>query len=164
MDVGNSLESQRFPLDQCSSKRVEFSTSHYVTDILVPLLEWPKTQIGGSDRKLIVRIDNAGPHRARVTLKFLKQNGMKRALHSPYSPDLAPSDFYLLSLMSYLFGYIKQLLAGHEFLDREALLEAVRHILANIEKATIDRVFLAWMERVDRCITTNGEYVKSRTL
>jgi hypothetical protein len=51
-------------------------------------------------------------------------------------------------------------LAWHEFLDREALLEAVRHILENIEKATIDRVFLAWMERLDRYIKTNGEYVE----
>jgi transposase len=84
----------------------------------VPLLEWPKTQIDGSDRKLIVHADDARLHTARVTLEFLKQNGMKRTPHSPYSPDLAPSDFYLLSLISYLlslisylFGYIKQLLA-----------------------------------------------------
>jgi transposase len=78
-----------------------------------------------------------------VTLEFLKQNGMKRAPHPPYSPDLAPLDFCLLSLISYLFGYVKQLLAGHEFPDREALLEAVGHILENVEKVTLVRVFLA---------------------
>jgi hypothetical protein len=64
---------------------------------------------------------------------------MKRAPHALYSLDMAPSD-------SYLFGYIKQLSTGHEFPDREALLEAVRHILEDIEKGTLGRVFLAWME------------------
>jgi histone-lysine N-methyltransferase SETMAR len=85
-----------------------------------------------------------------VTLEFLKQNGMKREPYPPYSPDLAPSDFYL-------FSYIKQLLAEPEFPDQEALLEAVRHILEGIEKVTFARAFLAWMERLERCITTNEE-------
>jgi hypothetical protein len=81
---------------------IKFNTSHYVTlryvtDILVPLLEWPKTQVGGSDRKLIIHAHNARPHTSRVTLEFVKQNPMKRAPHPPCSPDLAPSDFYLLS-------------------------------------------------------------------
>jgi hypothetical protein len=56
---------------------------------------------------------------------------------------------YLLSLISYLFGYIKQLLMWHEFSHREALLEAVRHILEVIEKVSLDLVFLAWMERFE---------------
>jgi hypothetical protein len=43
---------------------------------------------------------------------------MKRAPHPTYSPDLGPSNFYL-------FGYVKQLLAGQEFPDGEALLRAI---------------------------------------
>jgi hypothetical protein len=97
---------------------------------------------------------------ARVTLEFLKQNGMKRAPHPQYSSDLAPFDCYLLSIISYLFDYIKHLLTGHEFPDREALLEAVRHILDGIKEVILDRVFLAWMERLERSIKMNGEYVE----
>jgi hypothetical protein len=52
---------------------------------------------------------------------------MKKASNPPYSSDLAPFDFYL-------FGYIKQLLAGQESPDREALLEAVGHVLEGIKK------------------------------
>jgi hypothetical protein len=51
-------------------------------------------------------------------------------------------------------------LAGHEFLDREALLEAIRHILEGTEKVTLDRIFLVWMERLEQYIKTNGEYVE----
>jgi histone-lysine N-methyltransferase SETMAR len=79
-------------------KGIKFNTNHYLTDILVPLLEWRKTQVGGSNRKLIVLADNPRPSMVRVTLEFLKQNGMKSVPHPPYSPDLAPSGSYLLSL------------------------------------------------------------------
>jgi hypothetical protein len=90
-----------------------------------------------------------------VTLEFLKQNGMKETPHPPYLPDLAPSDS-----ISYLFGYIKQVLAGHEFPDREALVEVVGHIPDGIEKVTFDQVFLTWMEGLERHITTSAEYLE----
>jgi hypothetical protein len=57
-----------------------------------------------------------------------------------------------------------QFLAGYEFPDREALLEAVRPILEGIQKGTLDRVFPAWMKRFERNITTNGEYTDQRTI
>jgi hypothetical protein len=56
------------------------------------------------------------------------------APHSPHSPDLTPADFYL-------FGQIKQLLAGHEFPDRGALLDAAQDILRGIEKLAWIRFF-----------------------
>jgi hypothetical protein len=76
-----------------------------------------------------------------------------KAPHPPCSPDPAPSDFYL-------FGHIKQLFAGHEFPDRGALFDAVQDILRGIKKITRDRVFLAWMERLERYISVNGDYVE----
>jgi hypothetical protein len=60
---------------------------------------------------------------------------------SPDSPDLASSDFYP-------FGHVKQLLARHESPDRGALSNAVQDILKGFDKAILDRVFLAWMERL----------------
>jgi hypothetical protein len=65
IDVDNSLEDNRFPLDQCSSKRdqIQHQSFRYITDILVLLLEWRKTQVGGGDRKLIVYTDHAANRR-----------------------------------------------------------------------------------------------------
>jgi hypothetical protein len=63
---------------------------------------------------------------------------MKRIPHPPYSPDLpdlALCDFYL-------FGDITQLLAGREFADRSEFLQAVIDILNDIEKGTLEKVFL----------------------
>jgi hypothetical protein len=87
-----------FHLITVLSKGIKFNANHYITDILVQLLESRIPQVDGNDRKLIVYAENARPHTAGVTLKFLKEKKTKKAPHPPYSPDLAPSDFYLLSL------------------------------------------------------------------
>jgi hypothetical protein len=121
------------------SKGIEFNGGHYITDALIPLAGWRKTHVGRTVRKLIVHADKAGHHCAKMILGFLEQNGMRQTPHPPCSPDLAPSDFYLLA-------NVKQFLALHGFTDRGALLGAVQDILRDIEKVTLDWVFLAWVE------------------
>jgi hypothetical protein len=74
---------------------------------------------------------------------------MKSAPHSPDSPDLAPSDFYVL-------GYIKRCLTGLSFEDADPLLAAVEGVLEGIKKVTLQAVFLEWMDRFGKCIAANG--------
>jgi hypothetical protein len=78
---------------------------------------------------------------------------MKSVPHPPYSPDLAPSDFYL-------FGDVKRCLAGLSFEDADQLLAAVEGVLDGIEKVTLQAVFLEWMDRLRECIATNGEHTE----
>jgi hypothetical protein len=54
-----------------------------------------------TDQKLILNADKAQLYMLRVSLAFIEQNAMKRVSHSPYSNDLASSDFLL-------FGDIKK--------------------------------------------------------
>jgi hypothetical protein len=77
---------------------------------------------------------------------------MEQAPHPPYSPDRAPSDFYL-------FGYLQDRPQGQHFEDGNQLFDAIMALTGIIEKVTLQRVFLEWMERLRRCIDTNGEYV-----
>jgi hypothetical protein len=79
---------------------------------------------------------------------------MDQAPHPPHSQDLAPSNFYL-------FGYLKDRLQGQHFEDRDQLFDAIMALTWTIEKVTLQRVFLEWMERLRRYIGTNGEYVGS---
>jgi hypothetical protein len=69
--------------------------------------------------------------------------------HPAYSPDLAPSDFYL-------FGHVKQLLGGCQFADQDSLLQAASDIVVGIEKRTVERVFHNWMERLCQYSATGG--------
>jgi hypothetical protein len=75
---------------------------------------------------------------------------MKSAPHPPYSRDLAPSGFSL-------FGYVKRCLAGLSFEDADQFRVAVEGVLEGIEKMTLQVVFLEWMDRLRKCIATNGK-------
>jgi hypothetical protein len=77
---------------------------------------------------------------------------MKMAPHLPYSPDLAPSDFFL-------FGYVKGMLMGYQSGSAAELLVRVHMILAEIPREALNMVFLEWMQRLQKCIDSDGEYV-----
>jgi hypothetical protein len=83
---------------------------------------------------------------------YIRLNRIKQAPHPPYSPDLAPSDF-LLS------GYVKAKLMGYRAETPSELLVRVRVILAEILRETLHAVFLEWVERSQKCVQVDDEYV-----
>jgi hypothetical protein len=83
----------------------------------------------------------------------MEEHGLKPAPHPPYSPDLAPSDFFL-------FGYVKRTLQGSEFQTVEELLAAVVGILNAIPTETLNSTFHEWIRRLQPCIDTDGEYAE----
>jgi hypothetical protein len=60
-------------------------------------------------------------------LNIFNENRIKSEPHPPYSPDLAPSDFYL-------FGYVKRCLAYLSFDDADHILAAIEGVLEGVEK------------------------------
>jgi hypothetical protein len=132
----------------------KFNAPYYVTEILSLLSESCSTEAKGERSPLMVYVDNARPDTRERWSQFFEQNRMKAAPDPSDSPDIAPSDFSL-------FGYIKGYLGGLSFENADELLESVRGVLRMIEKVTLHAVFLEWMERLRKCIVTNGEYVES---
>ena len=56
-------------------------------------------------RRVVFQQDNARPHTAKKTKEKLEELSWEVLPHPPYSPDLAPSDFYLFrSLQNHLRG------------------------------------------------------------
>jgi hypothetical protein len=55
----------------------------------------------------------------------MSENHILHVRHRPYSPDLAPSDFWI-------FGHMKTALVGQTFEEPEELLEAVMEFLNEI--------------------------------
>jgi hypothetical protein len=74
------LESIGFHVVSVLSKGIKFNADHCITDVLIPLAEWGKTQVGGTDRKLIAHADDARLSTTKISLNFLEQNGMKNHL------------------------------------------------------------------------------------
>jgi hypothetical protein len=78
---------------------------------------------------------------------------MKQAPHLLYSPDLAPSDFFL-------FGYVKGKLMGYRAATPSALLVRIWVIMVEIPRETLNSVFLEWMDgAIAKCVQVDGEYV-----
>ena len=50
--------------------------------------------------KVILQYDNARPHVAKPVKTYLETLKWEVLPHPPYSPDIAPSDCYLLKLMA----------------------------------------------------------------
>ena len=96
-----------------------------------------------------LHIDNARPHSVQDKLDKL---GISRLPHPPYSPDLAPSDFFL-------FGYLKNKLIGCNFDTREDLLFKSEKILKKITRDTLEKVFEEWIKRLKLCIELEGDYL-----
>jgi histone-lysine N-methyltransferase SETMAR len=105
----------------------KFNTGYYIAEILEPLSQWRSIEAAANERKLLVHPDNARSHTAKLLTQYFNENRTKSAPHPPYSPDLAPLDFYL-------FGYVKRCLACLSFEDADQLLAAVEGVLEGIEK------------------------------
>ena len=90
----------------------------YYAGLLVQLRQAIKEKRRGK-LQLGVRLlhDNAPVHTARVSQDAIKECGFEMIPHPPYSPDLAPSDFFL-------FPQLKKHLRGTRFSDDEKLKEA----------------------------------------
>jgi hypothetical protein len=78
---------------------------------------------------------------------------MKQASHPPYSLDLTPSDFLL-------FGYVKGKLMEYHTETPSELLAGIRVILVEIARDTLKAVFLEWMERLQKYVQVDSEYVE----
>jgi hypothetical protein len=111
------------------------------------------TQLQPEDdgRKLDVHAENARVRTAQKCRKFYEENGLRLAPHPSYSPDLTPSDFFLL-------GYVKECLKGMVFPSYEELLDAFREVVTGIESETLTAVFKHWMERPKWVSKNNGDY------
>jgi histone-lysine N-methyltransferase SETMAR len=99
-------------------KGAKFNASYDTNEILDEIRKWRDAHRTKRTRCLIVHADNARPHTARASLEYLEANGMEKAPHPPYLPDLAPSEFFL-------FGHIKRMLCGRAFGSSGELLSAV---------------------------------------
>ena len=97
-------------------------------------------------------MDNATPHRAKSTKSCFKTLRLREADHPPYSPDFAPSDFYL-------FGKLKGQMAGSEFESTEDLLATIRLLTNAISREELESVFQEWERRLEECIQIGGDCV-----
>jgi len=95
--------------------------------------------------------DNAPVHTALSVTRYLASLGWTVIPHPPYSPDLAPCDFFL-------FPTMKETLKGKRFATVEEVKTALQEALNNIKLQQFQRCFTQLEKRLDKCIASSGEY------
>ena len=98
----------------------------------------------------ILHHDNAPAHTALSVREFFVTQQITVLQHTAYSPDLAPSDFFL-------FPKIKEILKGRHFDDFDDIRSNTTAALKAIPQNHFQNCFEGWTRRCHRCIASQGE-------
>ena len=99
----------------------------------------------------ILHHDNASQHAALSVREFLANNSIACLDHPPYTPDLAPSDFWL-------FPKLKITLKGQRFEDIVDIQQHAKTVLRNILSVNFKNCFEQWKYRMGKYISQEGQY------
>ncbi|KAG5337990.1 MOS1T transposase, partial [Acromyrmex heyeri] len=99
----------------------------------------------------ILHHDNAPAHTSLVVREFLARSSIIVTEHPPYSPDLAPCDFFL-------FPKCKMVLRGRHLGDVEAIKTETTRQLKSLTTEDFQRSYQQWKRRWQKCILSQGEY------
>jgi len=128
--------------------------SDYFTSLLVKLKKnLHSMRRSKSMKKVYLHLDNAKVHTSRATVAKAEELGFKIMEHPSYSPDIAPSDFFL-------FGYIKEKLKNKNFETVDELMQEIYQILNDVDRETRLNVLQNWLHRLETVIETEGAYIE----
>lgn len=103
------------------------------------------------DRDFFLLHDNAPAHTAASVRQFLAQKQVATLNHPPYSPDLAPADYFL-------FPKLKLHLKGTKFNTIADIQKAVTDELRAIPSEFFSKAMKKLKSRAALCIQSNGSY------
>jgi len=98
--------------------------------------------------------DNAPPHNPTIVKQFLAQRKVIVLNHPPYSPDLAPADYFL-------FPKVNSNLKGCLFDSISDIQTAVTSTLNTIAKDNFYKGIQKLYDRANLCVQLQGIYVKN---
>lgn len=129
-------------------------TGQYYSQLLIRLREEIKGKRRGLLSKGVFLLhDNAPAHSSVVACQTARDCGYQILPHPPYSPDLAPSDFFL-------FPGLKSSLRGRRFGDDNDVISAADDYFSSKDggfyRSGIRKVKTRW----EKCITLAGSYVE----
>ena len=129
-------------------------TGAYYANVLQSLRQAIKEKRRGKlARGVLLLHDNAPVHKAKVAQDAIQACGFEQLPHPPYSPDLAPSDYYL-------FRHLKKHLRGTRFSDDEDLQWATEDWLRGQPEEFYFHGITSVAEKWRKCIAKEGCYIE----
>lgn len=128
------------------------------SDYYIAMLERLKTEIAEKrphlkKKKVLFHQDNAPCHKSMKTMAKLYELGFELLPHPPYSPDLAPSDYFL-------FADLKRMLAGKKFKTNNEVIAETEAYFEAKDKSYYKNGIEKLEDRYNRCIALEGNYVE----
>ena len=131
-----------------------YNSKYFCANVLDSLLNSPLYDKAKNQKmRYVLHMDNSPVHNSKYTHFYIKDSGLSRADHPPYSPDLAPSDFWL-------FGTLDNMKREHTFESPEESVEWIEEKFSEFSVDDIKSVFENWEARLERCIELKGDYVQ----
>ena len=123
--------------------------NYYIDNGLVHVINEIRQKEKSSRTKYKMPHDNGSPHAHRDLVDYLTEVGIEIIPHLPYSPDLAPCDFWLND-------YIKNKLTDHT--NEESMGQEFSTVMRNIPMNEFKKTFDKQLETMELCIENNGDY------
>jgi transposase len=135
-----------------SSYRLDSVTGHFYVQGLQRLREAVRKKRPDSwHGQWFLHHDNAPSHTSLVVQQFLAEKNIPVITQPPYSPDLAPSDFWL-------FSTLKMGLKGKRFATVEDIKSNATAELRKTPKGAFRRCFQQWQDRWSKRVCAQGSY------
>ncbi|KAI6650686.1 Transposase [Oopsacas minuta] len=136
----------------CVPKYQTITGSFYTNECLTEVEKFyqnrrPRT----GTRGLRILHDNARPHKTKLVREKLEAMKIVELDHPPYSPDLAPCDFWL-------FPKLKKHLSGRKFESRAQIGSAIFQYMKGVPTEDYKKVFFDWIKRLKLVLQHEGEY------
>lgn len=128
--------------------------SEWYTTICLPKV-FSEIRKTNTRRRIILHHDNASSHTSHQTSDFLSTQHIELMGHPPYSPDLAPNDFFL-------FPSVKNKLRGQRFSTPEEAVDAFKTHVSEIPQTEWKNCYENWFKRMQKCIDHQGEYFEKQ--
>ena len=140
------FSSQCFLLNHVVPIHTTVSAEYYARIIQINLIKAiQKKQPDLLQRGVILHQDNATAHKAKLVQEILQNLSTETLAHHPYSPDLAPCDFWLVPVL-------KDSLRGTHYKNRVELTQAMTRSLGVMSCDGLKHVFHALESRMNKCI------------
>lgn len=97
--------------------------------------------------------DNAPSHTSKMSKKAITELGFTEITHPPYSPDLAPSDYFL-------FPHLKTHLRKKSYKSNDQVENATNYWLTKQPASFFSQGISRLHHRWEKCVKVKGEYVE----
>ena len=126
----------------------------YYADLMRQLGEKIKETLHGKlSLGVLFHQDNAPAHKSTVAMAAIQECVSQLVEHPPYSPDLAPSDYYLLPKM-------KKELSGRHFRTDDDVKQANEAFLEAKDAIFYREGIQMLQHRWTKCVTLQGDYIE----